>query len=87
MNRDEPEVVWKLLREHDQLWTDTSWQPAEVIRRAVDEIGASRILLGSDWPLLHPDLQGESLELLRRACSDRELEQIADENAGQFLDG
>ena len=34
MNRDAPEVVWPLLQELPNLYTDTSWQPADAIRRA-----------------------------------------------------
>ncbi len=85
MNRDEPEVVWELMAQHDQLWTDTSWQPADSVRRALQTVGPDRLLLGSDWPLLHTDLQGDALSLLRRAASDAEVEQITDANARRFL--
>jgi len=85
MNRDEPEVVWELMARYPQLWTDTSWQPAETLRRALHTVDRDRVLLGSDWPLLHTDLQGDALANLRRAATDDELEQITTANAHRFL--
>jgi predicted TIM-barrel fold metal-dependent hydrolase len=85
MNRDEPEEAWSLMKRHPQLWADTSWQPADNIRRAIDAIGSERILLGSDWPLLHPDLQGDALRQLERAASGEVRERIASRNAASFL--
>lgn len=85
MNRDRPEGAWELLRRFEQLFTDTSWQPAGSIRRAVDQVGAARILLGSDWPLLHGDLQGEVLAIARDALSDADLQQVGCDNPPRFL--
>lgn len=85
MNRDHPEDAWALMRRFDQLFVDTSWQPAEVIRRAIDEVGAERVVLGSDWPLLHGDLQGDALAVLARAVSDRAFEAIVETSALAFL--
>ena len=45
------------MKRYEQLYTDTSWQPAEAISRAIAALGSERILLGSDWPLLHTELQ------------------------------
>ena len=85
MNREHPEQVWEQMQAHDQLYTDTSWQPASVVRKAVDAVGSERLLLGSDWPLLHDELQGEALDILRRAVSDRDFERIGQDNAERFL--
>lgn len=84
MNRDHPEEAWEVMRRHDQIWTDTSWQSADSIRRALDAVGPERIVLGSDWPLLHPDLQGDSLACLERAAGDA-LPQILDSSARELL--
>jgi len=84
MNRDHPEEAWEVMRRHDQVWTDTSWQSADSIRRAVDAIGPERIVLGSDWPLLHPDLQGDSLACLERAAGPH-LAHIVDASARELL--
>jgi len=85
MNREHPEHAWELLRRHSQLCADTSWQPAEVIRQALGELGAERLLLGSDWPLLHPELQGDALDNLRRATDDRAFDRIANRNPHDLL--
>ncbi len=85
MNRDHPERALQIMQRFPLVYTDTSWQPAKAIRRAIDTAGPDRILLGSDWPLLHPELQGESLDILRHATSARELDQIGRANAERFL--
>jgi len=50
MNFHHPEVALDLCEEFENLWVDTSWQPAEVIGEAVRRIGAERVLFGTDWP-------------------------------------
>lgn len=85
MNRERPEAAWEVMRRHDQLYTDTSWQTPESVRRAVDAVGSERILLGSDWPLLHRELQGDALAVLRKAGDDAVVGRIARDNALAFL--
>jgi predicted TIM-barrel fold metal-dependent hydrolase len=85
MNRDEPEKAWDLMKRYEQLWTDTSWQPGDTVKRAVREVGAERVLLGSDWPLLHGELQGNVLRILREAVGEQVAEQIGDASARTFL--
>jgi predicted TIM-barrel fold metal-dependent hydrolase len=86
MNRDHPDEVWALQRKYDQLFTDTSWQPARVIRQAIDKGGSERLMLGSDWPLLHLGLQRDALRTAQRAASGRHLENIV-QNAPQHFIG
>jgi uncharacterized protein len=85
MNRAHPERCWQVMRRHEQVFTDTSWQPVDAIRAAIAEIGADRILLGSDWPLLHDGLQGDAIDLLRRATDADTAERIGTANARAFL--
>jgi predicted TIM-barrel fold metal-dependent hydrolase len=85
LNRDKPDEVFDLLAAHPQLWADTSWQPADTIRRVAAAVGSDRLLLGSDWPLLNPQLQETSAAALRAAVQGRELEQIGVQNALRFL--
>jgi hypothetical protein len=85
MNRDAPEVVWPLMKELPGLYTDTSWQPADAIRRAVEAVGPERILLGSDWPLLHLDLQVEAAGELERGAGIGVAARIAGDSARAFL--
>jgi predicted TIM-barrel fold metal-dependent hydrolase len=85
MNRDEPQVAWALMHKYPQLYTDTSWQPIEAVRTAISEAGPDRILLGSDWPLLHGKLQGDARRVLEQAASPRDAERIGHDNALAFL--
>jgi predicted TIM-barrel fold metal-dependent hydrolase len=85
MNRDDPDVVFALMKKYERLYTDTSWQPAAAIRRALKEVGKERMLLGSDWPLLHTGVQKESIAILRRATTVGEFEAITSDNAERFL--
>ena len=85
MNRENPERAWEMMRRHDQLWTDTSWQTPESIRRAVDTMGDERILLGSDWPLLTLDLQRDSAKNVQDGLGPTLAEKITSTNARTFL--
>ena len=86
MNRNVPERAWQLMRHHPQVVADTSWQPSDVIREAIDRVGAHRLLLGSDWPLQNEALQETNLANLQKACrSTSDFEQIAHLNATTFL--
>lgn len=85
MNRWHPEAVWALQREYDQLYTDTSWQPARVIRQAIARMGSDRLMLGSDWPLLHLGLQRDACRAVERAASGRHLQNIMDEAPRRFI--
>ena len=87
MNRDEPEVVWQLMRRYEQLYCDTSWQPADNIRRAINEVGTDRILLGSDWPLLHPALQKNALDIAHKAADSTAFEKMTQGNPVRFIQG
>jgi predicted TIM-barrel fold metal-dependent hydrolase len=85
MNRDEPEEAWELMKRFDQLYADTSWQPTRTIRRALDTVGAERIMLGSDWPLLHLGLQSDARRCVEKAArTTNELEDVVEGAAGRF---
>ncbi|HEV7805583.1 MAG TPA: amidohydrolase family protein [Solirubrobacteraceae bacterium] len=85
MNRGNPEAVWELQRAYDQVYTDTSWQPAHVIRRAIDAVGSDRLMLGSDWPLRHLGLQREACRTVERAASGAHLQNIVDDAPRRFI--
>ena len=85
MNRDRPDRAWDVMKRHPQLFADTSWQPADAIREAIAAVGADRILLGSDWPLLHGDLQGDAVRALRKGGTSAQAEQIGTASAEAFL--
>jgi len=85
MNRANPEAVWELQRRYDQVYTDTSWQPARVIRQAIDRVGSERLMLGSDWPLLHLGLQRDSLRAVEGAASGLHFQNIVDVAPRRFI--
>jgi len=85
MNRENPEEAWVYMKRYDQVFADTSWQTSANIRQAQSAVGHDRILLGSDWPLLHKNLQANALDVLRQALSDNQVEQIMGRNAEVFL--
>lgn len=85
LNRDHPEQVFDLLGRFEQLWADTSWQPADAVRAAIAAVGPGKLLLGSDWPLMHLGLQGDAVSALRRGASEDELRRIGDANARAFI--
>jgi uncharacterized protein len=85
MNREAPERAWAIMKKFEQLFADTSWQPANNVRAAINAVGASRVLLGSDWPLLHADLQADALEVLRKVTNAAERDAITVQAAKRFL--
>lgn len=85
MNRDQPTEAWEMMRRFPQLFTDTSWQPAPMVRAAIKEVGVDRLLLGSDWPLLHAKMQQESLDILRQSVAPEEFVKISEENPCRFI--
>ena len=85
MNRAHPEEVWALQRDYDQLYTDTSWQPARVIAEAIDAAGSDRLMLGSDWPLLHLGLQSDARQTAERATSGAHLTNILEQAPRRFI--
>ena len=85
MNRDHPQRAWEMMKRHPQLFADTSWQPAQNIRRALQEVGSDRVLLGSDWPLLNNELQTSAVQAVREATSHAEFENLTVHNPKVFL--
>ena len=53
-NLGEPEVVWALAKQYANVYADSSFQPAAVIRRAFSEMGEDRVLYASDFPFTLP---------------------------------
>ena len=65
MNYHYPDIIVELMEQYPNLYTDTSWQPTEVIIDAINKIGDDRIMFGSDWPLV-----GDNINI----CLNRVLE-------------
>ncbi len=75
--------ILHLAEKYPNIMVETSWQPARIIRRAVDKLGAQRVLFGSDFPLFK---QSTALSELRQALSPREFVSVASTNARRLLD-
>ena len=52
MNYHYPSKAISLLKKYTNVYADTSWQPIEVIKEAVDTLGSEKLMFGSDWPLV-----------------------------------
>ena len=85
MNRDHAEDAWDVMRRHEQVYTDTSWQPTATIARALDAVGSQRVMVGSDWPLLHKDLIGDARERAERAASGAALDDLLEDSALRLI--
>jgi predicted TIM-barrel fold metal-dependent hydrolase len=75
-------AILALAEKHYHLSVETSWQPPRVIREAVDKLGAHRVLLGSDFPLLQ---QSISIENAQMALNPSEFKVVAHKNAHRLL--
>lgn len=72
----------KIANRYPNVMVETSWQPAKVMRRAVDSLGAHRVLFGSDYPMFQ---QWQALREIKRALSPKEFEMVASTNALRLL--
>lgn len=74
--------VLKLAKQYSNAMVETSWQPARIIRRAVDMLGPERVLFGSDYPLFQQSL---ALNQVRQALTPREFVMVASVNGMRLL--
>ncbi len=74
--------VLNLAMKYKNVYVETSWQPAAVIRRACDKLGADRVIYGSDFPLLKHEA---SLRQVQKALSTKELAYVFSANSRKLL--
>ena len=74
--------VLEIAKKYPNVCVETSWQPAKIIRRAVDTLGAERVLFGSDFPLFQ---QSMALKQVKAALTPKELVLVASVNARRLL--
>ncbi len=79
---DAPQAALKAALAHPNLFLETSWQPARLIRRLCDKLGPERLLFGSDYPLFS---QRRALRNARIALTDAEFKLVTSENARRLL--
>lgn len=82
MNYHYPEVVVELMQEYPNLYTDTSWQPKEVIANTVKLIGSNRIMFGTDWPII-----GNNFSVCLERINQAKIEQLISEEDAQNILG
>jgi predicted TIM-barrel fold metal-dependent hydrolase len=74
--------ILRLAQKYPNVCVETSWQPAHIIRRAVDVLGAERVLFGSDFPLFK---QHVAFRIAQQALTAREFVYVASANANRLL--
>jgi predicted TIM-barrel fold metal-dependent hydrolase len=89
MGFNDPERAMDLAETYDNVFLETSWQPLETIGEAVRRVGASRVVFGSDWPILGNN-QRVGLHRIRDAVraqmfSQEDAEKILGGNAETLL--
>jgi predicted TIM-barrel fold metal-dependent hydrolase len=70
MGFNDPDRAMDLAEIYPNIVLETSWQPVETIAEAVRRIGATRVVFGSDWPILGNN-QKVALHRIRDAVSSQ----------------
>lgn len=79
---DQHAKVLELAERYPHLHVETSWQPASIIREAIDRLGVHRVLMGSDFPLL---AQEPALAHVLEAVTDEEAPYVCHLNAERMI--
>jgi predicted TIM-barrel fold metal-dependent hydrolase len=79
---DQHEKVLRLGEKYPHLHVETSWQPPEIIREAINRLGVHRVLMGSDFPLLS---QEAALTNVLAAVTPEEGEWVCYRNAERMI--
>ena len=82
MNYHDPQTALDLCEEFENLFVDTSWQPAEIISEAARRIGAERVLFATDWPFI-----GNNLQVGRKRVQDCVDTGLLNESQAQLILG
>lgn len=64
----EPIPLLDMIENCPNVYCDTSWQPAGIIKKAIAKLGKDRIIFGSDWPY---NLQQTSLNIILKLTEDK----------------
>jgi len=63
MNLHEPKEAIQMAQKYNNLSLLTSWQPASVLKQAIETLGPEKILFASDWPLLGENIHTQKERL------------------------
>lgn len=83
MGFNDPNQAIDLAEEHENVFLETSWQPTETIAEAVRRVGPTRLVFGSDWPILGGN-QRVGLRRIRDAVASQ---MFTEEDAEKILGG
>jgi predicted TIM-barrel fold metal-dependent hydrolase len=75
-------TVLEMAQRYANVLVETSWQPAKIIRRAVDTLGSERVLFGSDFPLFN---QSIAYQQVKDALTVKEFVLVCSANAMRLL--
>lgn len=68
------EDALRVARQHANVYLDPSGNPfPDVVRKAVDAVGAERVVFGTDMPAMHPRVERKKLELAGLTKAQEEL--------------
>jgi predicted TIM-barrel fold metal-dependent hydrolase len=70
-------------REHENVYVETSGGSHLILRQALDELGSTKILFGSEFPLQHPLVEITRIFALK--CPDADRENILGRNMLRLL--
>lgn len=68
-----------------RFWFDTVNEQHSALRCACETFGVSRIMLGTDWPMLAPDMVKHFVDYVSEALPPADAEAILDRNAAELL--
>jgi predicted TIM-barrel fold metal-dependent hydrolase len=69
MNYHHPDIAIQLCKQYPNVFLETSWQPKNKIINAIKEVGAEKVLFGSDWPIMGNNIK-HSLDHLYSAFDE-----------------
>jgi aminocarboxymuconate-semialdehyde decarboxylase len=68
-----------------RFWFDTVNEQHSALRCACETFGVSRIMLGTDWPMLAPEMVKHFVDYVTEALPASDAEAILDHNAAELL--
>jgi aminocarboxymuconate-semialdehyde decarboxylase len=68
-----------------RFWFDTVNEQHSALRCACETFGASQLMLGTDWPMLGPEMLKDFVDYIPEALAPDEAEAILDRNAPALL--
>jgi len=68
-----------------RFWFDTVNEQHTALRCACETFGADRLLLGTDWPMLAPEMLKHFVDYIPEALAAEDAQRILDVNAARLL--